>query len=95
MDGTTVWPRTSVDGKPAVYRTANGGKTWLRQDAGFPRSQAWWTVLRQAMCRDNGKGPGLYFGTTAGEIWGSANGGARWRCLARHLPQVYSLTLAR
>ncbi len=94
MDGTTVWPRTAVDGKPAVYRTANGGKSWQRQDAGFPRSQAWWTVLRQAMCRDNGKGPGLYFGTTAGEIWGSANGGARWRCLARHLPQIYSLTLA-
>ncbi len=94
MDGTTVWPRTSVDGKPAVYRTANGGKTWQRQDTGFPLAQAWWTVLRQAMCRNEGRGPGLFFGTTAGEVWGSANGGARWRCLARHLPQIYSVTFA-
>lgn len=95
MDGTTVWPRTCVDGKPAVYRTTNGGKSWQRQDTGFPRSQAWWTVLRQSMCRDGGRGPGLYFGTTAGEVWGSTNGGARWRCLARHLPQIYSVTNAR
>ena len=37
MDGQTVWPRTSPDGKPAVYVTRNGGKTWQRQDAGLPR----------------------------------------------------------
>lgn len=94
MDGTTVWPRTSVDGKPAVYMTRDGGRKWQRQDAGFPRSQAWWTVLRQAMCRDDRKGPGLYLGNTNGEVWGSADGGARWRNLARHLPQIYSLTFA-
>jgi hypothetical protein len=95
MDGTTVWPRTAVEGRPAAYRTRDGGRTWQRQDTGFPRNQAWWTVLRQAMCRDEGKGPGLYLGTTAGEVWGSANGGARWRCMARHLPQIYSLTYGR
>ncbi|MCK7576713.1 MAG: glycosyl hydrolase [Chromatiales bacterium] len=27
MDGQTVWPRTSPDGKPAAYVTRNGGKT--------------------------------------------------------------------
>ena len=46
MDGTTVWPRTSPGGKPAVYATRNGGKTWQRLDAGLPREQAWWTVKR-------------------------------------------------
>src|SRR6185436_18034519 len=30
MDGTTVWPRTSPDGKPAAYVTHNGGKKWKR-----------------------------------------------------------------
>ena len=35
MDGATVWPRTSPEGKPAAYVTHNGGKTWLRQDAGL------------------------------------------------------------
>ncbi len=32
MDGQMVWPRTSPDGKPAVYVTRNGGKTWQRLD---------------------------------------------------------------
>ena len=52
MDGTTVWPRTSPGGKPAVYTTRNAGKTWQRLDAGLPKEQAWWTVKRQAMCGD-------------------------------------------
>ena len=36
MDGSTVWPRVSPGGKPAAYVTRNGGKTWMRQDKGFP-----------------------------------------------------------
>ena len=49
MDGTTVWPRTSPGGKPSVYVTRNGGRTWKRLDSGLPARQAWWTVKRQAM----------------------------------------------
>jgi photosystem II stability/assembly factor-like uncharacterized protein len=94
MDGTTVWPRTAIDGKPAVYMTKNGGRTWKRQDKGLPRSQAWMTVFRQAMCRDDKAEPGLYFGATSGEVWASTNGGAGWKCIARHLPQIYSVTWA-
>jgi photosystem II stability/assembly factor-like uncharacterized protein len=91
MDGSAVWPRTSPGGKPAVYRTTNGGKTWQRQDNGFPAGQAWWTVKRQAMTIDGHDSPGLYFGTTSGEVWASRNGGASWKCLARHLPHVYAV----
>ena len=40
MDGTDVWPRTSPGGKPAAYRTRDGGKTWKRQADGMPTSQA-------------------------------------------------------
>ena len=58
MDGTNVWPRTSPDGKPAVYVTRNGGKTWQRLDAGLPDSQAWWTVKRQAMTADAARSGG-------------------------------------
>ncbi|MGH8035205.1 MAG: hypothetical protein ACREO9_08275, partial [Lysobacterales bacterium] len=43
MDGTAVWPRTSVDGRPAIYVTRNAGKSWQRQDKGLPKSQAWFT----------------------------------------------------
>lgn len=91
MDGTQVWPRTSVGGKPAAYGTRNGGKTWQRLANGLPKSQAWITVFRQAMTADASKIIGLYFGTTGGEIWASPNEGAKWTCIARHLPQVYAV----
>ena len=92
MDGQTVWPRTSVDGKPAVYITRDAGETWERQDKGLPPAQAWLTVLRQAMCADRQDRVGLYFGTTGGEVWASADEGESWRCIARNLPEIYSVT---
>jgi photosystem II stability/assembly factor-like uncharacterized protein len=91
MDGGTVWPRTSPDGKPAVYVTRNAGRTWERQDAGMPEKHAWWTVKRQAMAGDARDPVGLYFGTTSGELWMSGDEGRRWRCVARHLPEIYSV----
>ncbi len=94
MDGTSVWPRTSVAGKPAVYRTVNGGKRWQRQDKGLPAAQAWLTVLCQAMCTDAEKKVGVYFGTTAGEVWASVNEGESWKCIATHLPEIYAVTVA-
>jgi len=92
MDGTSVWPRTAIDGKPAVFVTADGGKSWRRQDKGLPRSQAWFTVLRQAMCADTHAKTGLYFGTTSGEVWASRDAGGSWRQIARHLPEIYAVT---
>ncbi|MBS0374458.1 MAG: glycosyl hydrolase [Proteobacteria bacterium] len=94
MDGTSVWPRTSVGGRPAVYGTRNGGRSWRRLDQGLPRRHAWLTVLRQAMCADAASPPTLYFGTTAGEVWQGRAGGSRWRRIAEHLPEIYSVTLA-
>ena len=94
MDGQTVWPRTSPEGKPAVYVTRNGGKTWQRQDAGLPAAQAWWTVKRQAMSIDAHDPVGLYFGTTSGELWASRDEGAKWACIARNLPEIYAVEAA-
>ncbi|TAJ08418.1 MAG: glycosyl hydrolase [Nitrospirae bacterium] len=94
MDGTGVWPRVSPGGKPAVYKTRNAGKTWARLSRGFPKAQAWWTVKRQAMTADAHEPVGLYFGTTSGEVWASRNGGSSWTCLARHLPEIYSVEAA-
>ena len=94
MDGTRVWPRTSPQGKPAVYATRNGGRTWQRHDAGLPASQAWWTVKRQAMTADVRARVGLYFGTTSGELWMSRDEGHRWSCIARHLPEIYAVEAA-
>jgi hypothetical protein len=94
MDGTTVWPRTSPQGRPAAYVTRNAGRTWQRLDAGMPESQAWWTVKRQAMTADARDPLGLYFGTTSGELWASRDEGARWSCIARHLPEIYAVEAA-
>lgn len=94
MDGTSVWPRTSPAGQPAVYMTRDGGTSWLRQDAGLPERQAWWTVKRQAMTADRGAPVGLYFGTSSGELWASSDEGERWSCVARHLPEIYALESA-
>ena len=94
MDGTRVWPRTSPEGRPAVYATRNGGKTWQRLDAGLPRAQAWWTVKRQAMTADASNPVGLYFGTTSGELWMSRDEGRRWTGIARHLPEIYAVETA-
>lgn len=94
MDGTSVWPRTSPDGKPAVYVTRNSGKRWQRLADGLPKDQAWWTVKRQAMTADSQKTVGLYFGTTSGELWLSRNEGESWQCLARHLPEIYAVEVA-
>ncbi|HWY60288.1 MAG TPA: hypothetical protein VNW15_00150 [Rhizomicrobium sp.] len=95
MDGQTVWPRTSVKGQPAVYGTSNGGKSWKRLDSGLPKSQAWWTVKRQAMAADGKDPAGIYFGTTSGELWASRNEGRSWACIARHLPEIYAVETAQ
>jgi len=94
MDGSSVWPRTSPGGKPAVFRSTNGGRTWQRQAKGFPAAQGWWTVKRQAMSIDRFDGVGLYFGTTSGEVWASRDEGASWRPIARHLPEIYAVEAA-
>lgn len=91
MDGTEVWPRTSPGGKPAVYVTADGGKSWSRKDQGLPSSDAYFTVKRQAMDCDSLPTVGVYFGTSQGEIWGSNDEGETWSCLVRYLPEVFSV----
>ena len=94
MDGSTVWPRTSPGGKPAVFATRDAGDTWQRLDAGLPASDAWWTVKRQALTADAQDPVGLYFGTTSGELWASRDEGRGWTCIARHLPEIYAVEAA-
>ena len=59
-------PRTS----PATPASRGPAAT-----AGCP-SAAWFTVKRQAMTVDAGDPVGVYFGTTSGEVWASADEGA-------------------
>jgi photosystem II stability/assembly factor-like uncharacterized protein len=91
MDGTSVWPRTSPGGKPAVFRSRSGGRSWTRHAQGMPPAQGWFTVFRQAMKSDARDPVGLYLGTTAGEIWASRDEGESWKRVAAHLPRILAL----
>lgn len=68
--------------------TRDAGKSWKRLDGGMPKSQAWWTVKRQAMTADAQDPVGLYFGTTSGELWMSGDEGRKWAPIAQHLPGI-------
>ena len=79
-------------GRPAVYRSVNGGRSWQRQATGLPASAG--VVDGQAPGDDRRRGAstsGVYFGTTSGEVWGSRDEGRTWKCLARHLPHIYAV----
>ena len=94
MDGGTVWPRTSVEGRPAVFRSRDAGESWQRLDRGLP-ARAWHTVFRQAMAHNGAASLKLAFGTTSGDVWGSADEGDSWQALVTGLPKIQSLTSAR
>jgi hypothetical protein len=95
MDGSGLWPRTSPDGKPAVYFSSDGGASFVRQDKGFPAGQAWWTVKRQCMAVDAQDPAGIYLGTTNGQLWASFDEGLQWQMLAADLPHIYSVEVVQ
>ncbi|OYP30444.1 WD40/YVTN/BNR-like repeat-containing protein [Rhodopirellula sp. MGV] len=85
LEGTT---RTCPGGKPAVYRSQNGGKSWKKLNKGMPKKDSYFTVLRDAMDIDRMKSPALYFGTTTGQLWIGRDGGEQWDCLFDSLPPI-------
>jgi photosystem II stability/assembly factor-like uncharacterized protein len=83
--------RVTPEGRVRVFETTDGGASWQSRDRGLPQRDAYLTVLRQAFDHDGGRPGGLYFGTTTGELFASADGGATWTVAADHLPPVTSV----
>ena len=58
---------------------------------GLPQSNCFVNVLRDASAIDSLESPGLYFGTTGGQVYASADAGDSWAPIVRDLPAVYSV----
>ena len=80
--------RYMPDASAAVWRTYDGGATWIRAGDGLPQRHAYLTVLREAMARDTLDPVGVTFGTSGGQLWHSADAGVHWRRLAANLPSI-------
>jgi photosystem II stability/assembly factor-like uncharacterized protein len=83
--------RVTPEGKVRVFETKDRGETWWPLEDGLPQGGAYLTILRQAFCHDGRSPLGLYFGAESGEVFGSADGGERWRIVADHLAAVLSV----
>jgi photosystem II stability/assembly factor-like uncharacterized protein len=79
------------DGKLRVYRSRTGGNDWEALTKGLPQRDCYVNVLRDAMAVDSLDKCGVYFGTTGGQVYASADGGDNWVPIVRDLPAVLSV----
>ncbi|MBI5200967.1 MAG: exo-alpha-sialidase [Elusimicrobia bacterium] len=83
--------RVPPEGKLRVFRSKDGGKNWKGMTKGLPQENCFVNVLRDAMAVDTMEECGVYFGTTGGQVYVSADGGDSWDAIVQHLPHVLSV----
>jgi photosystem II stability/assembly factor-like uncharacterized protein len=79
------------DGKLRVYRSRSGGNEWEALTQGLPQKDCYVNVLRDAMAVDSLDSCGVYFGTSGGQVYASADAGDSWAPIVRDLPPVLSV----
>jgi photosystem II stability/assembly factor-like uncharacterized protein len=79
------------DGKLRVFRSKSGGNQWEPLTKGLPQQDCYVNVLRDAMAVDSLDKCGIYFGTTGGQVYASADAGDNWNPIVRDLPAVVSV----
>ena len=80
-----------LGGRLKVFRSRTGGNEWEPLTKGLPQRNCFVNVLRDSMSVDKLDPCGVYFGTTSGEVYGSADGGDTWSAIVEHLPRVLSV----
>ena len=88
LDGQT---RAFIDGKVQVYRRREGESQWQTVANGLPTTPHTASVLRDALGVDHLSQPGVYFGTTQGELFASTDEGDQWRQLPGKLGRIGTL----
>jgi photosystem II stability/assembly factor-like uncharacterized protein len=86
--------RCTPQGKLRVYRTRNAGRSWQPLTRGLPQTDAFETVLRDALTTDTLSSAGVYFGTRSGRLYASTDEGTSWRVVADSLPPVVCVKAA-
>jgi photosystem II stability/assembly factor-like uncharacterized protein len=79
------------EGKLRVFRSRTGGNEWEPLTKGLPQSNCYVNVLRDAMAVDALDKCGVYFGTSGGQVYASADAGDSWAPIVRDLPAVLSV----
>jgi photosystem II stability/assembly factor-like uncharacterized protein len=79
------------DGQLRVFRSRTGGDDWEALTDGLPQKDCYVNVLRNAMTVDSLESCGVYFGTTGGQVYVSADSGDHWMAIVRDLPPVLSV----
>jgi photosystem II stability/assembly factor-like uncharacterized protein len=80
-----------TEGRLRVYRSRTGGNEWEALTKGLPQKDCYHNVLRDAMAIDKLDPCGVYFGTTGGQVYASADEGDSWEPILRDLPRVMSV----
>src|SRR5437762_1042494 len=80
-----------LDGKLQVFRSRSGGNEWEPLTKGLPQQDCYVNVLREAMDVDSLDACGVYFGTTGGQVYCSADAGDSWNAIVRDLPPIVSV----
>ena len=79
------------EGKLRVYRSRVGGNDWEPLTKGLPQEHCYVNILRDAMSSDSLDPCGVYFGTTGGQVYCSADAGDNWNAIVHDLPAVLSV----
>ena len=86
--------RCPPGGKLRVFRSRDGGNSWVTLGNGLPAGDFYGGIYREGMAADALDPAGVYFGSNTGKVFHSDDEGESWRLLADDLPPVFSIATA-